>query len=82
ALAAQSPKLAGVYADGLPPGASLQLNVDRHKAAALGVSFASISDTLSAAMGSFYVNDFPNAGRMQQVIIQAQAQSRMQIEDL
>jgi acyl-CoA thioesterase FadM len=82
ALAAHSPKLAGVYADGLPPGASLQLNVDRHKAAALGVSFASISDTLSAAMGSFYVNDFPNAGRMQQVIIQAQAQSRMQIEDL
>ncbi|TDY98347.1 UNVERIFIED_ORG: multidrug efflux pump [Herbaspirillum seropedicae] len=82
AMAAQSPKLAGVYADGLPPGASLQLNVDRHKAAALGVSFASISDTLSAAMGSFYVNDFPNAGRMQQVIIQAQAQSRMQIEDL
>ncbi|WP_413457799.1 multidrug efflux RND transporter permease subunit [Herbaspirillum huttiense] len=82
ALAAHSPKLAGVYAYGLPPGASLQLNVDRHKAAALGVSFASISDTLSAAMGSFYVNDFPNAGRMQQVIIQAQAQSRMQIEDL
>lgn len=82
ALAARSDKLAGVYSDGLPPGASLQLDIDRHKAAAFGVSFASISDTLSAAMGSFYINDFPNAGRMQQVILQAEAGARMQIEDV
>ncbi|UIN20714.1 multidrug efflux RND transporter permease subunit [Herbaspirillum frisingense] len=82
ALAARSDKLAGVYSDGLPPGASLQLDIDRHKAAAFGVSFASISDTLSAAMGFFYINDFPNAGRMQQVILQAEAGARMQIEDV
>ncbi|BEV17250.1 multidrug efflux RND transporter permease subunit [Herbaspirillum sp. DW155] len=82
ALAARSDKLAGVYSDGLPSGSGLQLEIDRHKAAALGVSFASISDTLSAAIGSLYVNDFPNAGRMQQVIVQAQAASRMQIEDV
>ncbi|NUT62614.1 multidrug efflux RND transporter permease subunit [Herbaspirillum sp. C9C3] len=82
ALAANSDKLTGVYSDGLPSGASLHLEVDRQKAAALGVSFASISDTLSAAVGSLYVNDFPNDGRMQQVIIQAQARSRMQIEDV
>ncbi|TDA49273.1 efflux RND transporter permease subunit, partial [Burkholderia pyrrocinia] len=54
-------------------GASIRLDVDRQKAEALGVSFTSISDTLSGAMGSTYVNDFPNAGRMQQVIIQADA---------
>lgn len=82
ALAAKSRKLSGVYSDGLPAGASVQLEIDRHKAAALGVSFSSISDTLSAAMGSFYVNDFPNAGRMQQVILQAQASARMQLEDV
>ncbi|ALU91049.1 Hydrophobe/Amphiphile Efflux-1 (HAE1) Family protein [Herbaspirillum rubrisubalbicans M1] len=82
ALAAKSSKLSGVYSDGLPAGASIQLDVDRHKAAALGVSFANISDTLSAAMGSFYVNDFPNQGRMQQVILQARADARMQIEDV
>jgi len=82
ALAAKSEKLSGVYSDGLPAGASIQLEIDRQKAAALGVSFSSISDTLSAAMGSFYVNDFPNAGRMQQVILQAQASARMQIEDV
>jgi multidrug efflux pump len=43
------------------------------KAEALGVPFSAISDTLSSAMGSTYVNDFPNAGRMQQVIVQADA---------
>jgi multidrug efflux pump len=41
-----------------------------------------ISDTLSTAMGSHYVNDFPNDGRMQQVIIQAEASARMQIDDV
>jgi multidrug efflux pump len=81
-LAAQSTKVTGVYADGLPAGASIELDIDRHKAAAFGVSFGSISDTLSAATGSLYVNDFPNEGRMQQVILQADARSRMQIEDV
>ncbi len=82
ALAAQSSKLSGVYSDGLPPGASIELDVDRYKAAALGVSFAGINETLSAALGSAYINDFPNGGRMQQVIVQAEAGARMQIEDI
>src|SRR5260370_38525093 len=33
-------------------------------------------------MGWLYVNDFPNAGRMQQVIVQADATARMQIDDV
>lgn len=33
-------------------------------------------------MGSIYINDFPNAGRMQQVIIQAEAHARMQVADV
>lgn len=81
-LAAQSPVLSYVYPDGLPDGSSIRLDIDRQKAQALGVSFADISDTLSTAMGSAYVNDFPNAGRMQQVIMQADAPARMQIDDV
>ena len=81
-LAAQSTVVTGVYADGLPAGASIRLEIDRQKAEALGVAFTSISDTLSIAMGSLYVNDFPNGGRMQQVIIQADAPARMQIDDV
>jgi multidrug efflux pump len=82
ALAAQSKVVTGVYPDGLPQGTSIRLDVDRQKAEALGVSFSNISETLSAAMGSAYVNDFPNAGRMQQVVIQADAPARMQIDDV
>jgi multidrug efflux pump len=81
-LAAQSKVVTGVYPDGLPAGTSIRLDIDRKKAEALGVAFASISDTLSTSMGSLYVNDFPNAGRMQQVIIQADAPARMQIDDV
>ncbi|TCW86869.1 multidrug efflux RND transporter permease subunit [Burkholderia sp. SRS-46] len=81
-LAAQSKVVVGVYPDSLPAGASVRLDIDRQKAEALGVSFTSISDTLSGAMGSTYVNDFPNAGRMQQVIIQADAPARMQIDNV
>ena len=81
-LAAQSDLVADVYPDGLPAGASVRLDIDRQKAEALGVSFTNISDTLSASMGSFYVNDFPNGGRLQQVIVQADAPARMQISDV
>ncbi|ANE76733.1 efflux RND transporter permease subunit [Dickeya solani] len=81
-LAAQSHIVAGVYPDGLPPGSTVRLNIDRQKAEALGVSFSTLSETLSAAIGSLYVNDFPNAGRMQQVIIQADAPARMQLDDV
>ncbi len=33
-------------------------------------------------MGSTYINDFPRAGQLQQVIIQAEAKDRMQVEDV
>ncbi len=82
ALASQSPLLTQVYSDGLPPGPSVRLDIDRGKAAALGVPFSAVSDTLSAALGSLYVNDFPNRGRMQQVIVQADAGARMQLDDV
>ena len=80
--AAQSKVVTGVYPEGLPNGPSMQLRIDRQKAESLGVPFAMISDTLTAAMGSTYVNDFPNAGRLQQVIVQADAPSRMHLDDV
>ncbi|MBF4376631.1 multidrug efflux RND transporter permease subunit, partial [Vibrio anguillarum] len=65
-LAKNSKSLSDVYSDGLPAGTSIHLDIDRQKAEALGVSFTSISETLSTAIGSLYINDFPNEGRMQQ----------------
>ena len=81
-LAAKSALVNGVYPEGLPAGPSVSLKIDRQKAEVLGVPFTMISDTLSGAIGSTYVNDFPNAGRLQQVIVQADAASRMQIDDV
>jgi len=80
--AAQSKLVTGVYPENLPDSTSVELDIDRQKAQALGVSFAAINDTISAAMGSFYVNDFPERGRMQQVIVRADAPYRMQLSDV
>ncbi|MDX7797389.1 multidrug efflux RND transporter permease subunit [Aeromonas caviae] len=82
ALAAQSEVVSDVYPDSLPPGENIHLEINRQKAEAMGLSFTSVSSTLSAAMGSLYINDFPNGGHMQQVILQADAKARMQLDDV
>ena len=81
-MAAKSPLLRAVRPEGLEDASQLQLDIDRDKASALGVSFASINSALSTALGSSYVNDFPSAGRLQRVVVQADAPARMQAEDL
>ncbi len=81
-MAARSPILAGVRPDGLEDAPQLQLDIDRDKASALGVTFDAINAVISTALGSSYLGDFPNAGRLQRVIVQADAPSRMQPDDL
>jgi multidrug efflux pump len=81
-MASQSKVLAGVRPDGLEDAPQLQVDIDREKASAQGVGFAAINSTISTALGSAYINDFPNAGRMQRVVVQAEAQARMQPEDI
>ncbi len=80
--AAASPVLGQTYTEGLPPGPQLSLKVDREKANAFGVTFGEVNRTISVALGSGYVNDFPNNGKMQRVMVQAEASSRMNIEDV
>lgn len=81
-LAAQSKVLTQVRPDGLEDAPQLQLDIDRDKAQALGVGFDAINATLGTALGSSYVNDFPNRGRLQRVVVQADAPARMQPEDI
>ncbi|HEC5279552.1 TPA: multidrug efflux RND transporter permease subunit [Enterobacter cloacae] len=78
----QRPELNDVYIDGLPDGTSLAIQIDREKAESMGVSFDEINQTLSVTTGSSYVNDYTNNGRVQQVIVQADAPYRMQPEQL
>ncbi len=81
-MASKSPVLTQVRPDGLEDASQLQLDIDRDKANALGVSFDSINSTISTALGSAYINDFPNQGRLQRVVVQAEAGARMQPEHL
>ena len=81
-MASQSKVLAQVRPDGLEDAPQLQIDIDRDKANALGVSFDAINATLSTALGSSYINDFPNRGRLQRVVVQADAPARMQPDDL
>jgi len=81
-MAAQSKVITQVRPDGLEDAPQLQLDIDRTKANALGVSFDAINNLISTALGSAYVNDFPNAGRLQRVVVQADAPARMQPDDL
>ncbi|MGZ3237292.1 MAG: efflux RND transporter permease subunit [Burkholderiaceae bacterium] len=81
-MAAKSPVLKGTRPEGLEDAPQLQLDIDRDKANALGVSFADINSALSNTLGAAYLNDFPNMGRQQRVILQADAPQRLQPEDL
>ncbi len=81
-LASNSKILAGVRPEGLEDAPQVQLDIDRDKANALGVSFDAINAAISTSLGSAYINDFPNAGRLQRVVVQADAPSRMQPADL
>lgn len=80
--ASQSKIVTGVRTEGMPEAAQVALVIDREKANTFGVGFADINETITANLGSSYINDYPNKGRMQQVIVQADGRSRMQAEDL
>ena len=82
ALANASPVLQDVYVEGLSPAPQVELVIDREKAAALGVTFEQINNTISTNLGSAYVNDFPNRGRMQRVIVQSDVPDRMQADEI
>ncbi|WP_370276543.1 efflux RND transporter permease subunit, partial [Roseovarius indicus] len=78
----ESPVLGQMYIEGLTPGPQINLEIDREKANAFGVTFGEINRTISVALGSGYVNDFPNAGKMQSVIVQAKPEARASLEEV
>ncbi|HYG44843.1 MAG TPA: efflux RND transporter permease subunit [Bordetella sp.] len=81
-LAMKSPVLSQVRITGLGEGPQLDLTIDRDKAAALGVDFDAAATLLSTALGSAYIDKFPNMGRMQNIWVQAEARHRMQVDDI
>jgi multidrug efflux pump len=82
ASAKNSAILQNVYVEGLPPAPQVNLVIDREKASAFGVTFEDINNTISTNLGSNYVNDFPNRGRMQRVIVQSDTAGRMTTDNV
>ncbi|MDL4220538.1 efflux RND transporter permease subunit [Salmonella enterica] len=74
--------LVRVRPNGLEDTPQFKLDVDQKKAQALGVSLSDINETISAALGGYYVNDFIDRGRVKKVYVQADAQFRMLPEDI
>ena len=81
-MAAQNPRLVSVRPNGMEDVSEYRVDVDWEKAGALGVPISSIHNTVSAAFGSAYVNDFVKGGNIKRVFVQADAPYRMLPKDL
>ena len=68
--------------NGLDDAPQYDLDVDREKARAMGVALLDVNETLAAAWGSRYVNDFEDRGRIKRVYVQADAPHRMLPDDI
>lgn len=81
-MAAQNPLLIGVRPNGLSDVAQYKIDMNYEKAMALGLSVTDINQTLQAAWGSIYVNDFIDKGRIKKVFVQGDAAHRMLPSDI
>ncbi|NHZ44674.1 efflux RND transporter permease subunit [Massilia aquatica] len=82
AAAGKSGVLAGVQTLSRPSSPQLHINVDRDKAKALGIALDSAFNTVSAMLGTYYVNDFNKSGRAWQVLLSADIQYRQRPDDI
>ncbi len=81
-MAAKDARLTKVRPNGMEDVPEYRLDVDWERAGTLGVSINFIHDTISAAFGSSYVNNFIQGGRVKRVYLQADAPYRMLPKDI
>ena len=81
-MAAQDPRLKQVRPNGMEDVPQYHIDIDWEKVGALGIPITSIHQTIQAAFGSAYVNDFIQAARVKRVFVQADAPFRMLPKDL
>jgi multidrug efflux pump len=80
--AIKDPKLMAVRLGSQDDAPQLHLQIDTAKANSLGVASADINDTLSAAWGGTYINDFVDRSRVKKVFMQGDEQYRSSPDDL
>jgi HAE1 family hydrophobic/amphiphilic exporter-1 len=81
-MAMQDKRLVNVRPNGMDDVPEFRVDVDWEKAGALGLPITSIHNSLAAAFGSAYVNNFIQAGRVKRVYVQADAPFRRLPSDL
>ena len=82
ATAARDPRLVRTRPNGLDDVPEYHADVDWEKAGTLGVPITTVHNTIAAAFGSAYVNDFIQGGRVKRVYVQAEAPYRMLPNDM
>ncbi|MFA5168992.1 MAG: efflux RND transporter permease subunit [Candidatus Omnitrophota bacterium] len=81
-MATKDARLASVRPNGMEDVPQFRVDVDWEKAGAMGLPVSSVHNTISAAFGGAYANDFIQAGRVKRVYVQADAPYRMLPKDL
>ncbi len=82
AEANKDPRIAMAYTTYAPNYPMLEIEVDRKKAAALGITISELHSTIQAYFGSVYVNDFSKYGKVYKVFIQAEKNFRSEAADI
>jgi multidrug efflux pump len=80
--ASKRPELAGVFSGFQVNVPQIDVDVDREKAKAAGVSLQDVYDTMQMYLGALYVNDFNRFGRTYQVNAQAEPRFRLTADDI
>ncbi|GCL66098.1 efflux RND transporter permease subunit [Pseudaquabacterium pictum] len=81
-LGNQRPELSRTRTQSLAETPQLKITIDDQKAGVLGVQPNVINDTLSIALGSSYINDFIDRGRVKRVLVQGEAAYRASPDNL
>jgi multidrug efflux pump len=82
AAASAEPSLASVRLSELPDVASLKVDINQQRVAALGLNAGDVNSTISTAWGGRYVNDFVDRGRVKRVYVQGDAPFRANPDDI
>ncbi|MHA2739527.1 efflux RND transporter permease subunit [Vibrio harveyi] len=80
-MAAQNPKLVGVRPNGQADAPMYQVHIDHVKLRALDVSINDVNQIIASAWGGAYINDYIDRGRVKKVMVQSDAEHRMQPKD-
>ena len=78
----QRPELGTLFTSFDPNYPQVKVDLDREKARTLGVPVNEVFQTLSAAMGGAFANDFNRFGRLYRVYVQAESIDRLNSEDI